>query len=367
MLMAGEIKLKMAGREITVNGQHAIEALKTNNSFKTVGVSLRTERPPMEMLGRAAERLTELGGDMVLPLEDEISKATIKLLPRFQQQYGPLAEKLKTLKLPGADRLENLSQDITDILFSDASDAPQRLGGEESDLFENLKWASELKRAMEQGMEQTLRDLQHHRQEVENLPDGGTPGALKSDLTEELGLLRDRLEHEEFFRYKAEFSSSLTTLRARVRDTVIAMQSEQQERIKDAEQDLFRIVEWKELTQQEQNNIMGDLEKLIIWVSEDLSGLRSLVNQEYAIQSQMQDIKQRIQRIGQQRLQEKLREEQEQISKDGPRKITRTMELKGRITTLPELDGFINELGRLRSELQYAHEFEFTIKLANSD
>jgi hypothetical protein len=91
------------------------------------------------------------------------------------------------------------------------------------------------------------------------------------------------------------------------------------------------------------------------------------VNQEYAIQSQMQDIKQRIQRIGQQRLQEKLREEQEQISKDGPRKITRTMELKGRITTLPELDGFINELGRLRSELQYAHEFEFTIKLANSD
>ena len=49
--------------------------LKTNNSFKQIGVSLRDERPSIETLGRAAERLTELVGDMVIPLEQEISKA----------------------------------------------------------------------------------------------------------------------------------------------------------------------------------------------------------------------------------------------------------------------------------------------------
>ena len=104
MLVAGEIKLKVAGREVTVKGQHAIDALKTNNAFKSVGISLRDERPGMEILAKAAERLTELTGDMVIPLEDEISKAATKLFPQLQHAYGPLAEKLKSLGLPGSDQ-----------------------------------------------------------------------------------------------------------------------------------------------------------------------------------------------------------------------------------------------------------------------
>lgn len=69
MLMAGEIKLKVSGREVTAAGQQAIDALKTNNAFKQIGVALRDERPSIETLGRAAERLSELVGDMVIPLE----------------------------------------------------------------------------------------------------------------------------------------------------------------------------------------------------------------------------------------------------------------------------------------------------------
>ncbi|MBN0595646.1 hypothetical protein JTM42_34770, partial [Pseudomonas aeruginosa] len=94
MLMAGEIKLKVSGREVTAAGQQAIDALKTNNSFKQIGVALRDERPSIETLARAAERLTELVGDMVIPLEQEISKAAAKHFPRFQHDYGSLAEKL---------------------------------------------------------------------------------------------------------------------------------------------------------------------------------------------------------------------------------------------------------------------------------
>jgi len=365
MLMAGEIKLKVAGREVTVNGQQAIDALKTNNAFKPVGVSLREERPSMEMLARASERLTELSGETVVPLEDDISKATTKLFPQLQHQYGPLAEKLKALMLPGADTLESLSEDIKDILFTDASEAPQRLGSEDSELYTNLKWAAELKRALDQGLEQTLHELQQHRREVESLPDSGTPGRLKAELADELAGLKERLDHAEFFKYTTEYASSLTTMQVRVRDAVIEMQTEQQQRIKDAEQDLHRIAEWKELTQQEQNNLLADLEQLTVSASEDLAGLRTLVNQEYAIQSQVQDIKQRIQRIGQQRLQDKLREEQEAAVKEGKKKITRSLRPKQHITTMADLDQLITDLEQLRSELQYAHEFELTINLVS--
>ena len=366
MLMAGEIKLKAAGREVTVNGQQAIDVLKTNNAFKPVGVSLREERPSNEILARAAERLTELSGDMVVPLEDDISKATTKLFPQLQHQYAPLAEKLKGLKLPGVDRLESVSQDIKDILFTDASDAPQRLGGEESELYANLKWAADLKHALEQGLEKTLSELQQHRSELESLPASGTPGQLKSELVDEIAGLVERLNHADFFRYSTEFASSLTTLKSRVRDSAIALQNEQQQRITDAEQDLRRLSEWTELTQQEQNNLLADLEKLAVSGSEDLSGLRTLVNQEYTIQNQMQDIKQRIQRIGQQRLQDKLREEQVQVIKEGKKKISRSLKPKQPITTMADLDALIVELQQLRGELEYAHEFELSITPTNS-
>jgi hypothetical protein len=367
MLIAGEIKLKVAGREFTVNGQQAIDALKTNNAFKSVGVSLREERPSNEILAKAAERLTELSGDMVVPLEDDISKATIKLFPQLQHQYGPLAEKLKGLKLPGSDRLESLSQDISDILFNDASDAPQRLGGEESEFYANLKWAADLKRALEQGLEQTLGELQQHRRELESLPASGTPGQLKTELQDEIAGLNERLKHPDFFKYSTEFAGSLTTLKSRVWDTAIALQNQQQQRITDAQQDLNRLSEWPELTQQEQNNLLADLEKLAVTASEDLSGLRLLVNQEYTIQSRVQDIKQRIERIGQQRLQDKLREEQERAIVEGKKKISRTLNPKSQITSIAELDALIAELQHLRGEMKYAHEFELVIWLSDND
>lgn len=360
MLVAGEIKLKVAGREVTVNGQQAIDALKTNNTFKSVGISLRDERPGMEILAKAAERLTELSGDMVVPLEDEISKATTKLFPALQHAYGPLAEKLKSLDLPGSDRLESLSQDIKDILFNDASDAPQRLGGEDSLLYANLKWASELKQSLEHGLEDTLRQLQKHRREIDTLPNSGTPGVLKSELADELGQLKERLASSDFFHYSTDYASALTHLKSRVRDAVMKMAEEQQERIKDGEQDLNRIAEWKELTGQEQNNLLADLETLVSEAAEDLSGLRILVNQEYTIQSSLQDLKNRVQKIGQQRLQEKLKEEQEEAKKAGQKKITRQLKPRKQITSLGDLDELIRELQQIRGELQYAHEFELT-------
>ncbi|QBL08840.1 BREX system P-loop protein BrxC [Rheinheimera sp. D18] len=365
MLLAGEIKLKVSGREVTVNGQQAIEALKTNNTFRVVGVSLREERPSMEVMARAAERLTELSGDMVVPLEDEISKATIKLFPQLQFQYGPLAEKLRRLQLPGVDRISSLGNEIKDVLFTDASDAPARLGSEESNLYHSLKWAAELKRSLEQGLEETLNELQHYRRELDSLPASGTPGVLKEELTEPLSDVAARLQHADFFKYSTEFASQLTHIKGRVRDTAISLQSEQQQRIKEAEQDLTRVAEWAELTQQEQHNLLADLEKLAVNAGADLQGLRTLVNQEYTIQTQVQQLKQRIQRLGQQRLQDKLREEQAAVAKEGKKKITRSVTAKKQITNIADLNQLISQLEQLRGELHYAHEFELEISLGD--
>ncbi|NQV48959.1 MAG: BREX system P-loop protein BrxC [Candidatus Marinimicrobia bacterium] len=361
MLIAGEIKLKVAGREVTVKGEHAIDALKSNNSFKSVGISLRGEKPGNEILARAAERLTLLSGEAVVPLEDEISKVTTKLLPQLQYAYGPLAEKLKSLNLPGSERLETLSKDIRDILFNDASDAPQMLGSADSTLFSLLNWAEELNRQLSQGLEDTLRTLVNHLAEIDKLPDSGSPGTLKAEVEDEFSQLKDRLKSPDFFKYHTEISAGLTQLQSKVRDTTIVMQGDQAGRIKAGEEDLRRVSEWNQLTQEEQNSLLTDLEKLSLETSQDLPGLRILMNQEYTIQTSLNDFKEKVRTLGQKRILER----KEAAKDSADKKISRSLKSKGRFTALKELDELIDQLKRIRSEVEYSAEFEFTIEVSD--
>lgn len=366
MLLAGEIKLKVAGREVTVNGQQAIDAIKTNNTFKSIGISLRGgDRPSNDVLARAATRLTELTGDTVVPLEDDISKVTTKLFPQLQHQYGPLTEKLRGLNLPGVDRLQSLTHEINDVLLTDASDAPRRLGNEQSELFESLKWAAEVKLKLEQGLEQTLRELRQHCTAIVHLPNVALLATLKEELAEALSLIEERLQQADFYRFAADFSTSLTTIRARIRDTVIAMQDLLTTRIKEAEVDLKRVPEWIKLSQQEQTELLGNLERLIVDAAPDLAGLTTMLNKDYELQSQVQLLKHRIERLGQQRIKEGLEAETPQPDDVHEPKpiVQREFKAKTQITSLNDLDELITQLQQLRGELRYAHAFALNLEL----
>lgn len=364
LLVAGEIKLKVSGREVTVNGQQAIEALKTNNTFKSVGVALREDRPSLEVLARAAERLTQLVGDTVLPLEDEISKTAAKYLPQFQSRFASLEGKLSALGLPGAERIRTLCQEIADIMFTDASDAPQRLGSEESSLFETLQWAGEMDRALRQGLEETIRSLQQHRQGINSLPNTGVPGQLREELAEELDHLSQRLSKDDFYKYAVDLNTMLTTIKARTRDAAISMAEALKETVRSGQEDLRRLPEWGELNKEEQNNALAQLENLIINVSDDLEGLKQLVNQEFNIHSQLKELKERIVRQGYQRRLRRLEEvKEERVKHEGKAKFMRTIKLPSSLTSSDQLDALILQLQELKNELALYKEIEITIKI----
>ena len=362
-LVAGEIKLKVSGREVTVNRQQAIDALKTNNTFRPVGVSLREGRPSNEVLARAAERMTDLIGDSVVPLEDEISKAAVKHLPQFQSRFAPLGEKLDSLGLPGADRVQSLSKDIADVLFTDASDAPERLGGEESNLYGSLKWAGEVDVVFKQGLENTIKNLQLHRREITEFPESGVPGQLRQDLAEEMTILDDRLAKEDFYKHVTDLNSTLTNLQAHVRNAAVSMDEAQKTTIIEAEEDLRRLSEWTELTQEEQNDMLAKLENLQIEVTQDLQGLKQLINQEFVAHSRLSDLKSRIIQQGQRRRKQRLEDEREKAKKEGKTKITRTVKLPSAVSSADQLNTLIQQLKDLKNELELYTDIEVIITI----
>lgn len=364
MLMAGEIKVTVSGREVTTAGPQAIDALKTNNSFKQIGVSLRDERPSNEALARAAERLTDLIGDTVIPLEQDIGKATLKNFPRFQNHYGPLPEKLAGLDVDGSDRARSLNQSLSDVLSSDASDAPQLLGAEESALFENLKWAGDVRRALENGLENTLRDLQFHKRGIDDLPESGAPGALRAELESELKLIADYFAKDDFYKHSADMSSTLTHIKARVRETVITLSEQQKRRLKDAGEELQRMPEWRELSQEERGVMLNRLDAYEATVTEDLNGLKTLVRRNYDITSTLAELKASIRATGQERIRKRIAEDQAKKGSSGPTRLEASLSLPSNISSIAEMETVVAELNELKSQFPLYEEVHvsFTLK-----
>jgi hypothetical protein len=357
LLVNGEIKLKISGREIKVSGQQAIEGLRTNNAFKNVGVSLREEKLDPTELARAAQRLTELTGESVIPLEQDISKAAAKSFPQFQQRYGPLEEKLKNLGLPGIEKVDELNRDLAEILETDASDVPQRLGSPDSTLYNSLKWAAEASLALKNGLEKTIQELREHWKEIRALPDSSTPGQLKTEVEEALQAIAERLGQEHFYTQAADLNSGLTQIKSLVRSAVRQMMDDQMDTIRAAQQELQGLYEWAELTHEEQSKALAQLEELSIKVSEDLGGLRQLLNQDYNIRRLASALKHDIIELGRKRQMERLKE-----MKDGE-KFRRTLSIPLRLTSAEQLEVLIQKLQALKSELALQSDIEVTIEL----
>lgn len=219
-------------------------------------------------------------------------------------------------------------------------------------------------------MEQTLRDLRHHRTAIANLPNVSLLAKLKEELAETLGVIDERLQQADFYRFAADFSTNLTHIRTRIRDTVLAMQGLLNTRIKEAETDLKRVPEWTKLTQQEQSELVGNLERLIEEeATPDLAGLTTLLNKDYELQSKVQQLKHRIEQLGQQRIKDELdAENQTTTGLNEPKPIVkRQFKAKSQITTLDELETLIAQLKQLCGELKYAHAFAVNLELLDAE
>ena len=271
------------------------------------------------------------------------------IFPKFQHQFGPLAEKLDSLDLPGSDMIRSLNQELADILLTDASDAPQRLGSEESPFYDGLKWAGEVDRALKNGLEQTVRELQQHRRDIDAMPDTGVPGKLRQDLADELIQMSQQLDHEDFHAHIADLNSMLTSIKAQTRDAAVDMALEQRDRLKTAEQELQKLPGWVELSQEERSTVLAQVDELALEAQEDLNGLKTLLSREYIIHSQLQDIRKRIEDVAAQRAQEREKE------KAGTRPCRRCLDQRGlnpisyQINYSPELVAEILRVAEIRS------------------
>ncbi len=363
MLVAGEIKLKVSGHEVTVNGQQAQEVLRTNQAFRKVGVSLRDGKPSMETMARAAERLTDLYGEQVLPLEDVIAETAAKELPDFQYKVAPLGTKLQTLGLPGTDAADSLGREIAEMLVTDASDAPTRFGGETSALYDGLKWAAEINTAFRNGLDVSIAEYRKLSSDIRSLPASGIPLQLHADLTDQFKVMDEKLSEIGFVKHTADLNTALTDIRSRTKSAAALMQTAHLQLLKDTQLELRLVPEWDELTQEEQGNCQASLDDLRTEVTLDVSGIQKLVNSQFVISSKANDLKKHIQELGAKRKRDRLEEDRKKSGKGGKSKLQRTVSIPPQINSIESLGQVISEFEEIREAAAAYAEINVVLKI----
>jgi len=345
LLIAGDIKLRIAGVDVTVRGDAASEALKNNNSFNKIGVALRGDsRPSPEAKARAAERLLSLTGDTVLPLEDDISKAVIKCFPQRQRDYAALAMQLKTLDLPGVERAENIQDSITEIVRGDASDATSWLGGETCPLADDLEWARKVKKSLDNGIDTVIEQLRTCSTEIDGMPGVGIPGNLATDTGQLRDEVKEFLKREDFYDYMPDLKQRLTGLEKLVKQAAQGLSAELDSRLTKGINAIQSSPEWSRLGLDDQTRFSNRLDKLRITVTPDLAGLKKMLGHQYVLTSELEQIKDVIKEITQPKTppdKSKLEECYEV-----------TLTLPAELTSPDQADAIIAEIERLKPKFE---------------
>jgi len=288
-----EIKLRIAGQDHVVKSEETFAAFASNKSIGAVGISLRQERPDPESLVRASDRLRTLTGENVLPLEDEIATAAKKHFPSYQAAFSPLALELRSLGLTSSeqsDRAENLSNDLTEVVGGDGSDAVKRLGSADSLLYNNLIWAKKLKKALDQGLRQKLTHLIRLQTEIAALPDSGVPAKLKLSAAETLATVTDILARDSFFEEASALATASDELDRRVSATAKDLAAQQRELAGDELVRWQASPDWQDLQPDDRTWLVAEVEKLKIEADGTLVGLKKLITHDYSLNYRLRDL-----------------------------------------------------------------------------
>lgn len=316
LFVGGDLKLRIAGQDHVVKNDDTLGALSSNKAFGAIGIGLREERPDPDAVARAAERLRELTGENVLFLEDEVAAAAKKHFPGFQQDYSSLGVELTTLHLAGASRADDLSSDLAEVVRGDGSDAVRRLGGQNSPLFDSLKWALKVKHAFANGLKQVVASLQELNTAIHQLPDSGVPGQLKLNTSELLTQVNDVLAKESFYEESSKLHLAQQQLEKIVGTAVGDLEKQQTQTGDRATAQWQLLPDWTDLLSDDRAWFLSEAETLKFHVPETLNGLRQLLAHDYDLNHRLRDLEAEISTRASQRRNE--REKPEKPGDDAP-------------------------------------------------
>jgi hypothetical protein len=294
LLIAGRVRLRIAGQWIKVPGDKAIEALKNSTTFAKIDIATNDETVSQETLLRAGQSLMTVTGQSILPLPQTISRGVQEHFPKFQREYASLGSDLTLAGLSGAERAGRLQKQLSQVLQNDASEAPTIVGAESCEMIENLIWAREVRKAFEQKLDTVATTTGKLLRDIPSLPKIGAAEALMRDSEAIREELSGYLEREDFFAVGADIRNRLQSLEGLVRAGATELSSQFSKAL-DAERNAITSTpQWATLPEADRATYSDELSLLKVGTATDLEGMRAIVNSKLEADSLLSNMRAKV-------------------------------------------------------------------------
>ena len=301
LLMGSIIKLRISGADHLIRNEDTIKALANNKSIGSVGIQLRDNCPNNEQLLLASERLKELTGEDVLPLEEAIGMASKKHLPKMQLKYASLAKALSGFSLldtKHSTRAEELGSDIAAVLQGDGTDAINRFGKEESPIYHSLLWARKTTKALEDdGLAETLNKIVTSQNEWKSLPNNHVTASHHTEAIQLLENATQLLADDEFYQSWIGLQTLATTLESKLKAAKSALIEDYKKTIFAEMQLTIKQNESSDLSEEERYKIQEAAKNAEVQTIESEKSTSELLGLFYEAQSAVGEVKRLIQNM----------------------------------------------------------------------
>ena len=278
LLISQAVRIKVGGQWLEAVGPKAVEALKNNVNFAKIDLATNDTTIAQETLNRAATRLLDLTAEKVLPMAPKISQAVLKHFPAFRNEYAALAVELNSSALPGSDRAQSLSKQLSQILDRDASDAPVTLGAETSSLVDNLAWARSVRKALNDNLGSEAKEASALADAIKALPKVGVLEKLVASTLTLREELQAYLSKEEFYEDAVQIRQRFTSLGQYVQAAAVDYTKEVAAHIAIKRDSITSIPEWSGLPELDRAELSNVLNELVSPEASDISGILRLLN-----------------------------------------------------------------------------------------
>jgi hypothetical protein len=215
----------------------------------------------------------------------------LRHFPAFRNEYASLGVELTSSSLPGSDRAQSLSKQLSQILDRDASDAPVTLGAEESTLVDNLSWAREVKKSLGNHLGVDAKEAASLISAIASLPKVG----VLENLTSSTATLRDELQEclsrEDFFHVASDILNRLTSLRQHVNAAASELVKEIETHVATQRDSITAMEEWTGLPEEDRSEFSSRLDGLDLPEAQDIAGIRQLLNRRMEIDAALSQVR----------------------------------------------------------------------------
>jgi len=291
LLIAQAVRIKVGGQWLEAVGPKAIEALKNNVNFAKIDLATNDTTIAQETLNRAATRLLDLTAEKVLPMAPKISQAVLKHFPAFRNEYAALAVELNSSALPGSDRAQSLSKQLSQILDRDASDAPVTLGAETSSLVDNLAWARSVRKALNDHLGTESSEAAALAKAIDALPKIGVLEKLAASTLTLREELQACLGKEDFFEDAVQIRQRLTALLQQVQAAAVGLTKEVAAHITSQREAITSMPEWAGLPELDRGELSMRLDELVPTEASDMPGIHRLLNRRMEMDATINQVR----------------------------------------------------------------------------